>query len=150
MNALIVYDSMYGNTETIARAIAEGVTGNAKIIKADNAGLSDMDNIDLLIVGSPTQGGRYTKTIEAFLNDISGKIQGDTKIAVFDTRMPSTWVKIFGFAANKLADFFKKEGFDTVVEPAFFMVQSAKGPLVNGEREEATLWAEKLCRTINL
>lgn len=149
MNALIIYDSMYGNTDTIARAIAEGITCNVKIIKADNAGLSDMNNVNFLIIGSPTQGGRYTKTIEAFLNDISGKIQKGTNIAVFDTRMPSTWVKIFGFAASKLADFFKKEGFDTVVEPAFFMVQSSKGPLVTGECEKAVLWGENLCRATN-
>ena len=78
-----------------------------------------------------------------FLNDISGKIKKDTKIAVFDTRMPSAWVKIFGFAANKLVDYFKKEEFNTAVAPEFFLVQSAKGPLVDGEREKAARWAKK-------
>ncbi len=147
MNALIIYDSMYGNTKTIARTIAEGVTGNVKIIKAGD--VRPMDDVNLLIVGSPTQGGRYTKPIAAFLNEISGKIKKGTNIAVFDTRMPSTWVKIFGFAANKLADYFKKEGFDTVVAPEFLLVQSAKGPLMDGEREKAMLWAKNTCRTMN-
>ncbi len=140
MKTLIVFDSMYGNTELIAKAVAEGISGEVKVLKVTDTGSSDIDEADLLIAGSPTQGGRQTKPMEAFLNGISGKIKRTTSIAVFDTRMPAKWVKIFGFAAGKLADYFKKEGFELVIAPEPFMVESAKGPLKEGERERAIAW----------
>jgi flavodoxin len=128
MKTLIVYDSLYGNTETIAEAVAKGITGDVKVIKVGNAKAADITDVNLLIIGSPTQGGRYTKTLEPFLNEITGCINDNIKIAVFDTRMPAKWVKIFGYAAGKIADYFKKAGFEPIVPPEPFMVESAKGP----------------------
>jgi flavodoxin len=144
MKTLIVYDSLYGNTETIAGAIAKGITGDVKVVKVTDAKASDIDYIDLLIVGSPTQGGRYTKTMEPFLNGIAGRIKDNTKIAVFDTRMHVKWVKIFGYAAGKLADFFKKAGFELLVPPEPFIVESAKGPIKEGELERAAEWGKNI------
>ncbi len=149
MKSLVIYDSMYGNTEIIAKSIAEGISGDVKVMKAGDAGISDISDVDLLVVGSPTQGGRQTKPAEAFLNAISGQIKKGTKIAVFDTRMPAKWVKIFGFAAGKLADFFKKEGFEPVVPPEPFMVESAKGPLKEGEQVRALEWGRNIKNILN-
>jgi flavodoxin len=142
MKTLIVYDSLYGNTETIAGAVAKGIAGDVKVIKVTNAKADDINNVDLLIIGSPTQGGRYTKTMEPFLNEIAGCIKDNTKIAVFDTRVPAKWVKVFGYAAGKLADFFKKAGFEPLVPPEAFMVESAKGPIQEGELERAAEWGK--------
>ena len=149
MKTLIVFDSMYGNTEIIARVVAEAITGDVKVLKAGDAKPSDIGDIDLLIIGSPTQGGRHTKPVEALLSEISGTIKKSVKIAVFDTRMPAKWVKIFGFAAGKLADFFKKEGFEPVFPPEPFMVESAKGPLKAGEQERAKEWGKNIYRAIS-
>ncbi|MDD4923673.1 MAG: flavodoxin domain-containing protein [Dehalococcoidales bacterium] len=149
MKTLVIFDSLYGNTEIIARAIAEAITGDVKVLKADDARPLDISDIDLLIIGSPTQGGRHTKSVEALLTEISGTFDKSTKIAVFDTRMPAKWVKIFGFAAGKLADFFKKEGFEPVVPPEPFMVEGAKGPLKEGEQERAAEWGKNIGRMIN-
>jgi flavodoxin len=85
MKTLIVYDSLYGNTETIAEAVAKGITGDVKVIKVGNAKAADITDVNLLIIGSPTQGGRYTKTMEPFLNEITGCINDNIKIAVFDS-----------------------------------------------------------------
>jgi flavodoxin len=149
MKTLIVYDSLYGNTETIAEAVAKGIIGNVKVIKVGNAKTADITDVNLLIIGSPTQGGRYTKTLEPFLNEITGCINDNIKIAVFDTRMPAKWVKIFGYAAGKIADYFKKAGFVPVVPPEPFMVESAKGPLLAGEVERAEEWGKNINRMIN-
>jgi flavodoxin len=144
MKTLIIFDSMYGNTEKIAKAVASGISGDIKVLKAGEAHLLDIINIGLLVLGLPTQGGRYTKPIAAFLNEISGQIKKGTIIAFFDTRMPSAWVKIFGFAAGKMADYFKKEGFQIVVPPEPFFVQGAQGPLQDGEPERAVAWGKDI------
>ena len=149
MKTLIVYDSLYGNTETIAVAVAKGITGNVKVVKAGDAKAADVTDVDLLIIGSPTQGGRYTKTMEPLFGELPASINKTTKIAVFDTRMPVKWVKIFGFAAGKLADYFKKAGFELLVPPEPFMVESAKGPLQEGEEARAVEWGKSINDKIN-
>ncbi len=60
MKVLVVYDTLYGNTEKIARAIAGAVAppDTVRIIRAGEAGPADLEGVGLLFVGSPTQGGR--------------------------------------------------------------------------------------------
>ena len=53
MKALVVYDSIYGNTEKIAESIGKGLVEDTKVIKAGDAGPSDLDSVGLLIAGSP-------------------------------------------------------------------------------------------------
>lgn len=66
MKALIIYDSVYGNTEKIARAIAGAMTPSdgVKVLRAGEADPLELESIDLLIVGSPTHGGRPTPAIQ--------------------------------------------------------------------------------------
>src|SRR5579884_3673556 len=54
MDALIVYESMYGNTRAIAEAIAEGYGEGASARPVRDAGVPPGD-LDLLVVGGPTQ-----------------------------------------------------------------------------------------------
>ena len=59
MKAVIIYDSVWGNTEKIARAIAEGVGAagaEVRMLKAGDAGPGDFAGSDLVIVGSATLG----------------------------------------------------------------------------------------------
>ncbi len=60
MKALIVYDSLYGNTEKIARAIAAAITpsSDVKVLRVSEVAPSELGSIDLLIVGSPAQNTR--------------------------------------------------------------------------------------------
>jgi len=70
MKALIVYDSVYGNTEKIARSIGSAITGDVKVLRAAEVNPSELESVDLLIVGSPTHGGRQTPAIQDFLNKV--------------------------------------------------------------------------------
>ena len=72
MKALIIYDSKFGNTEKIARAIGEAVTplGKVKVLRVSKANPSELASIDFLIVGSPTHAGRATRTTKEFLKKI--------------------------------------------------------------------------------
>lgn len=62
MQVLIVYDSQFGNTGKIAQAIAKGFTKSDKVqtLRVNETDLSDLKGVNLLIIGSPTQGGRPT------------------------------------------------------------------------------------------
>ena len=141
MKALIVYDSIYGNTEKIARAIGGAIIGEVKVLRVDEVNPSELESIDLLIVGSPTQGGRPTPAIQDFLDRVSGPIRG-INVAAFDTRLSTRWVGIFGYAVGKIADNLKGKGGILVASPEGFFVKGTKGPLKEGELERAASWTK--------
>ncbi len=144
MKALIVYDSVYGNTEKIARAMAEAIApgGEVKVLRASEADLSELSSADLVIAGCPTHGGRPTSAMQGFLNKVpESSLQGITA-AAFDTRVSAKWVKILGFAAGKIADSLKKKGAALIASPEGFFVEGKEGPLKEGELERAAGWAK--------
>jgi hypothetical protein len=53
MKALVVYESMFGNTELVARAIGAGL-GEDCVVKVACAPAFVPDDVDLLVVGAPT------------------------------------------------------------------------------------------------
>jgi len=142
MKALIVYDSVYGNTEKIARAIAEAITpsGEVKVLRAGEANPSELESIDLLIVGSPTHGGRPTPAVQNLLNKVP-ELQG-INVAAFDTRIPTKLVKVFGYAAGRIANNLKKKSGTLIASPEGFFVTGGQGPLKEGELERAAGWAK--------
>jgi flavodoxin len=142
MKALIVYDSVYGNTEKIARAIAEAITpsGEVKVLRASEASPSELASIELLIVGSPTHGGRPTPSVHNFLNKVP-KLHG-INVAAFDTRITTKFVKVFGYAAGRIANNLKKKGGILIASPEGFFVTGGQGPLKEGELERAAGWAK--------
>ncbi len=144
MKVLVVYDSVHGNTEEIAKAIGEGIGEEAKVVKAENTGPTDLEEVELLIVGSPTYGGRPTPKMKEFLDKIDSIPLKEMKIAGFDTRVPAAWVKIFGFAAGKIEKRLKSLGGKPVIKPEGFFVSGTKGPLVEGELERAIKWAQDI------
>ena len=144
MKALVVYDSVYGNTEEIAKSIGDAIAGDVKVLRAGEVNPSDVELLDLLIAGSPTYGGRPTPLIQGFLKEVSGSAVKGVKVAAFDTRFSTKWVKIFGFAAGKIAGHLKKKGGILTSSPEGFFVEGTKGPLKEGELERATSWAKEI------
>ncbi|HZX10269.1 MAG TPA: flavodoxin family protein [Acidobacteriota bacterium] len=152
MKILIIYDSMYGNTEKVARAMGEAVTGDVKVIPAGEASSSDVESIDLLIVGSPTQGFRATQAVQTFIEGIPKSFLKGMKVASFDTRMPESDVgrglrfimRLGGYAAPRIAKALNKKGAKLVVPPEGFLVKDKEGPLKEGELERAAAWAKGL------
>jgi len=144
MKALIVYDSVYGNTEKIARAIAEAITpsGEVKVLRASEANSSELASIDLLIVGSPTHGGRPTPAVQDLLNKVTQPSLKGINVAVFDTRMSTKLVRVFGYAAGRIAGHLKRKGGTLTASPEGFFVKGGKGPLKEGELERAADWAK--------
>ena len=148
MKILIIYDSVYGNTEQIARAIATALndSGKVEILDAREIDNRNLKNVDLLIIGAPTQGGRPTPPIHDFLDKIYRQDIKQTGLAAFDTRLTAKWVKIFGYAADKIADNLKHKGGNLIASPEGFFVKGGKGPLIEGELERAASWAKGLVK----
>jgi flavodoxin I len=144
MKALVVYDSFYGNTEKIAKAIAGAIAGEVKVLRPGEASPSDLKSIDLLIVGSPTQGGRPTKAMLDFLNKLPEPDIKGVNVAAFDTRLSTKLVGIFGYGAGKIADSLKKKGGTLILPPEPFFVKGREGPLKDGELERAAGWAKRI------
>lgn len=142
MKAIVIYDSLYGNTEQIAKAIGGGIGGEVKVVKVGEANVTEMGSYDLIVIGSPTQGGRQTPATRAFLDKIPTDTLKNKKVASFDTRGKTWFVKIFGWAANRIADALQNKGGNLVAPGEGFFVKATKGPLVEGEIERAAAWAK--------
>jgi len=148
MKSLVIYDSQFGNTAILAKSIAKSINCEAISIKDFKNEL--LDNVDLLIIGSPTQGGLATKPIQEFINSL--KIDKSTKIAVFDTRFSTKdhnmalklIIKTFGFASIKMAKQLESIGFQMINKPKGFIVSGKKGPLKKDEIERASEWAKNI------
>jgi flavodoxin I len=145
VKAVVIFDSVSGNTANIAEAVSRAVGSGTRLIKASEARIEDIAGIDLLILGSPTYGGRPTDTMSGFLRKIGAGSLGGISAAAFDTRLSIKFVKLFGFAANRIAAALKKNG-AKVLSAEGFIVKGGKGPLAEGEIGKATEWAKSLAK----
>ena len=143
MNTLIVYDSQFGNTKRIAQTIADTLRafGQAQAVRVDPARQVSFQAVDLLIVGSPTQGFRPTLAMQSFLGDVSSQLLGSLAVACFDTRFRGRLWK--SSAAPRMARQLRTMGVEPIVPPESFFVKAMKkeGPLLDGELERAASWA---------
>ena len=142
VKVLVVYDSVYGNTEKIAKAIGGAITGEVKVLQTREVNPSELKTLDLLIVGAPTHAGRASPAVKDFLSQVSD-ING-VQVTAFDTRLTARWVRIFGYAAGRIAKDLEKKGGKLIVSPEGFFVKSKEGPLKEGELERATSWAKEI------
>ena len=150
MKSLVVYDSGFGNTELIAQAVGKVLAGAGKVrvVRPDAVNQADLASLDLLVVGSPTQGGMPTKPLAEFIAGLSGsKIEGK-KVAAFDTSMTMWVAKLFGNAGKRIAKRLEKKGAVLVVPAAVFIVNDRSGPLAEGEIERAMEWARDILNKI--
>ena len=153
MNCLVVYDTVYGNTEQLARAIATALmpAHSVRLIKADQIVKLDAASIDLLIVGGPTHRHRPSPRITAVLKATPrGTLRG-VKVAAFDTRYRmAAWLS--GSAASDIAGYLRRLGGSLQIPPESFFIERDIPPrgekrrhdlerLEAGEIERAAQWA---------
>jgi len=157
MKVLIVYDSVFGNTEKIALAISNslGTKENVETFRVSDIKPEKLIGLDLLIVGSPTRAFRPTKAITNFLKNIPSNGLKGVKVAAFDTRISTAdvnsrflniLVKLFNYAAKPIASKLEKRGAELVIPPEGFFVKDSEGPLKDGEIERAADWAKLIMK----
>ena len=150
MKALIVYDSQFGNTERIARCITSTLSefGQARAVRVGQVYISELQGVDMLILGCPTQGMRQTPSMQSFIAHIPRELLSCLSIACFDTRFRGGLWKIS--AAPGMAKQLRTMGVGLLVPPESFFVKSMKkeGPLLPGELERAASWAHMLSERV--
>lgn len=150
MKALVIYDSFFGNTEMVAKAIAAALATKLEVtaIKADQVEPQQLSDLDLLVVGSPTRAFNPSPNTKSFIKGLS-PLTG-VKVVVFDTRLPVEeanskvlvfLVKLFGYAAEKMLKGLQKKGGQALLPANWFVVKDSEGPLKDGELERAAAWA---------
>ena len=163
MRALVVYESMFGNTKEIAESIAEGMSTafDVETLPVDEAPSQIADDIDVLVVGGPTHafgmsrpGTRLraaseaaptatsiTRGIREWL-DLLRPNRGQTRVAAFDTRVRRP--RVPGSAARKIGKRLQRLGFALATRPTTFWVRGSSGPLFDHERIRAREWGRVL------
>ena len=158
MNAIVIYESIYGNTRAIAEAVAEGLGDGARTMTPAELS-AEATHTDLLVVGGPTHihgmatdrsrrvaletAGAQAPAGPA-LRDWLGELAGapGAQAAAFDTRLNKPeWLT--GAASLRIARRLRRHGY-TVLDTASFLVAESEGPLVDGELERARDWGADL------
>jgi hypothetical protein len=162
MGALVVFESMYGNTWQIAEAIAEGLSTQmpVEVVEVGSAPSALGDDVRLLVVGAPThafglsrESTRLSAAEQAGRAVISAgdgvrewlevlQVGRGPAAAAFDTHTDKRWVP--GSAATVARRRLRRLGCDVKVPPESFYVQGTEGPLLPGELDRARAWGERL------
>lgn len=149
---LVIYDSVFGNTEKVAEAIGEAL-GDAPVKHVPEVSQDDLKDLKVLFVGSPTRAFRPTPATMKFLNDFERGALSGVKAAAFDTRIPKDktdsgflrfMINLFGYADKKIEKGLKKAGATLALDGAGFGVSGTEGPLYEGELERAKSWAKDI------
>jgi flavodoxin len=154
MKALIIYDSFFGNTEKVARAIGDALAGRGEVevARVSEVKAGQLAGLDLLVVGSPTRGFRPTPAITEFLKSLAPDALKGVCVAAFDTRIPQSeidsavfflryMVRLFGYAAAPIARLLQGHGGRLAIPAEGFFVHGREGPLLEGELQRAGEWA---------
>ena len=159
MKVLIIYDSVFGNTEKIARAMGDAIGSHedVEILWAGDVEPEHLTGLDVLIAGSPTRAFKPTKAITNFLKRIPKDGLKGVRIAAFDTRFTMSaieesrilpfFVRLFGYAAKPILDRLKKKGGELTIPPEGFFVEGVEGPLKEGELKRAADWVKQIIAT---
>ncbi len=169
MKALVIYESMYGNTAAIAEAIGGGLRAGGvetAVMTVDGADPAMTSEVDLLVIGGPTHVHGMTRTstreqarkdeqnayddpttgpgLRAWMDELP--MGGGRWGAAFDTRMQGP--KAFtGSAARGIGRRLAGRGFARAAAPASFLV-TKQNTLVPGEPEKARAWGSEIAQTL--
>jgi len=166
MRALVVYESMFGNTRDVAYAVAEGLRRHmdVDVVEVGAAPTVLGEDVALLVVGAPTQAfglsrretrgqaavhtGRTPISEDFGVRDWLGQITrpGDVAAATFDTRVDRP--RVPGSAARKAERALRRQGFRIVAPAESFRVHGIEGPLLEGESDHARRWGEEVAARV--
>jgi hypothetical protein len=159
MRALVVYESMFGNTEQVARQVADGLAGYAQVELREVSEAPAMPDelLDLVVLGGPThafsmsrastredarrQGATHGEVYTGLREWLDGLPTGShhPTVAAFDTRVTKVR-RIPGSAARRAVKVADHHGYRVAEKPESFFVEDVDGPLAEGELERARAW----------
>jgi Flavodoxin len=164
MRALVVYESMYGNTHAVATNIAAGLSARYEVtlVPVARATTKLVAAADLIVVGGPThmhgmssaasrrmavqaaskQGSELTLDPDADSAGLHALLDGlgagRALAAAFDTRFRGA-AAFTGRASHGIGRLLRRHGYRLVLPPESFLVTNAN-TLVDGEATRARSW----------
>jgi hypothetical protein len=172
MKTVIVYESMFGNTEHIAHKVADGLHragGQTVLTDVRDVVRDDLTDSDLLVVGAPThafslsrqstrddavrQGADPARAglgVREWLGTLETAFPAGVhrpQVALFDTRVEKVR-RLPGSAAKRAARLVRAQGFELLDRPSSFYVADLKGPMTPGEFDRALEWGTHLLQLI--
>lgn len=162
MKAIVVYESHWGNTAAIARAIAEGLGPSAVALSTAEATRDMLVGADLIVAGAPLLG--FSLPTEAMVKSLAANQAKDPTPP--DTSHPSmrSWLEALPSGAGRAAAFetriwwspgsaskailnrLAQKGYQPAAKAQRFIVQGKYGPLRDGELERARRWGADLAQ----
>ena len=164
MKAIVVYESLWGNTAAVARAIAEGIGSGTPALTTSEATGEYLNDVDLIVAGAPVLAFSLPT------DQIRESIQKDPKHAQHppDTTNPSMrlWLQKLpkglgrsaafetriwwspGGSTNAITRMLEKAGYPPVAKRERFVVKGTYGPLREGELEKARRWGNQLASLV--
>ena len=173
MKAIVVYESLWGNTAAIARAIAEGLGSEARALSTAEASSEAIADVVLLVAGAPVhslslptdQSREWARTgalgpggappdlshpkMRTWLDALP---KGHARSAAFDTRVNAWYGR---GAVSKILHGLKRAGYRPIAKACGFFVSghplkpTSDGTLRDGETERARLWGVELARAMD-
>jgi hypothetical protein len=160
MEAVVVYESLWGNTAAIARAVAEGLGPGARALSTKDATAAAVAGAGLIVAGAPVLGFKLpTEQMRESIRTNPGKAPsppdlshpslrswldrlpgGQGRAAAFDTQVRGP----FGKAGPAIAAALEAAGYKSLAKPEAFIVTGKFGPLREGELERARDWGRAL------
>ncbi len=159
MRAIVVYESHWGNTAAIARAIADGLGPDARALTTDEATLGALDGVDLVVAGAPVMAFRLPTegTLESLAHKsakgpapdlthpamrswLAGLRAGHGRGAAFETGV--RWSP--GGATGAIESELRRSGYASIARSRRFVVTGTTGPLKEGEIQRAQAWGVEL------
>jgi hypothetical protein len=157
---LVVAETMFGNTATVAGAVAQGLAEET-YVEVTTPVHPPRDDVDLLVVGAPTHaftmprpgtreearrqgaiGVNVARGVREWIADIPVGPH-HPRIVTFDTRVMRTR-RLPGSAARAAARDLRAKGYSPLAASMSFFVDDVKGPLADGELDRARAWGERL------
>jgi hypothetical protein len=166
MKTVVIYESLYGNTKSIAEAIAAGLQGSGEVALCSTLEEIDVTQADLIVIGGPTHAHGMSRPSSRQVDEkraapLPGSDTGlgirevieilppgaGRPVATFDTRFDKpAWLT--GSAAAVAAKKLTKQGYRMIAKPQSFMIDGGEGPLAVGELDRARMWGKELGETL--
>jgi hypothetical protein len=160
MTTLVVHESMFGNTRTVARAIAQDLPRPVEVMDVADAPPSLPADVDLLVVGGPTHAFSMSRSSTRHDAATQGADAGHegrgirewlaelpptphVAVATFDTRVAKAR-RLPGSAARSASKVVARRRLGHVIDVESFYVDGVSGPLLEGEVDRARAWARSL------
>ncbi|WP_027861877.1 flavodoxin family protein [Marmoricola sp. URHB0036] len=159
-NALVIVESMWGNTRAVAEAVAAGIGAECTVLDVQDAPSTVPDGVSLVVLGGPThalsmsrqrtregaveQGapaGHSARGLREWLGEAA--VGEAIDVATFDTKVLKGR-RFAGSAAKAAAKSVQRHDLGHLVATEDFYVSGTAGPLVPGELERAREWGSHL------